>query len=85
MLLHSNGDADVLVNNMGDIRNIAPSDDYSTLSGSFILPQNIISGDMFAIWLPDNSAGLRSNPAYSIRLANSDVTWTNGYNVLYTF
>ena len=69
----------------GDVRNLAPGAAASTFSGSFVLPQNVMQYDQLAIWLPDNAAGLRSNAAYSIRLANSDVTWSGGYNVLYTF
>ena len=85
VMLHSSGDPIVLVNNLCDVRNLAPGADYTTLSGSFDLTANVVSGDKLAIWLPDNAVGLRSNPAYSIRLANKEISWTNGYNVLYTF
>ena len=85
LLLHTSGAPDVLVDNLGDIRTIEAGADFTTLSGSFSLPVDVASGDKLAIWLPDRTAGLQSNAAYSIRFANSDVTWDNGYNVLYTF
>src|SRR4029450_3612051 len=36
-----------------------------------------------ALWLPDQATGLRGNPAYSVRLANTGM-WdaAKGYNVL---
>ena len=49
------------------------------------LPQDIVAGDKLAVWLPDAAEGLQSRPEYSIRLANSDVAWDSGYNVIYTF
>ena len=84
LVLVHNGEASVLAD-FGDVRDLAPGAAATTFSGSFTLPQNVMQYDQLAIWLPDNAAGLRSTPAYSIRLANSDVTWSNGYNVLYTF
>lgn len=70
-----------------------PNTDWRTwLSGavavnqSVSLPAGMQAGTYkLALWLPDNAAGLQSNPAYSVRLANSG-TWdaTNGYNVLDT-
>ena len=49
------------------------------------LPQDIVTGDKLAIWLPDNATGLQNRPDYSIRLANHETQWSNGYNVFYTF
>jgi hypothetical protein len=49
------------------------------------MPQGAVSGDKLALWLPDKASGLRNRSEYSIRLANSDVTWSDGYNILYTF
>lgn len=83
VLLHS-GTPTVLAD-LGDIRDIAPGAGFTTLTGTFDLPAAITAGDKLAIWLPDNATGLRSNAAYSIRLANTEVTWDSGYNVLYTF
>lgn len=85
MLLHAEGDPDVLVDNLADVRTIAPGASATSLSGSFDLPVDVVAGDKLAIWLPDNAAGLQSNAAYSIRLANDEVTWSSGYNVIYTF
>lgn len=67
-----------------DIRNIAPDSNY-TYDFNVSLPQDVMTGDKLAIWMPDNAAGLQYNAAYSIRLSNSDVKWENGYNVFYTF
>ena len=49
------------------------------------LPQDIVTGDQLALWLPDAATGLQSREEYSIRLANSDVEWSSGYNIMYTF
>lgn len=84
VLLH-NSTPYVLVDNLGEIRNVAPGGSAESFNGSFSLPQNIVAGDKLAIWLPDNATGLQSNALYSIRLANSDVTWTSGYNVIHIF
>ena len=83
VLLHG-GSPTVLVDNLGEIRNVAPGDSQ-TFSGSFELPQTVASSDQLAIWLPDSADGLQGTPAYSIRLANSDVTWSSGYNIIHTF
>ncbi|WP_433063008.1 DUF4832 domain-containing protein [Dactylosporangium sp. CS-033363] len=47
------------------------------------LPAMASGSYKLALWLPDQATGLRSNPAYSVRLANSG-TWdaAKGYNVL---
>ena len=79
------GTPTVVVDNLGDVRSLIPGADASTFSGSFDLPNNAEAGDKIAIWIPDNAAGLQSNPAYSIRLSNSDISWEGGYNVIYTF
>ena len=84
VLLH-NGNPTVLVNDLGDIRNVAPGADAVTLSGSFTLQAAVASGDKLAIWLPDNATTLQSNALYSIHLANAETGWQNGYNILYTF
>ena len=46
-----------------------------------------VSGDKLAVWLPDAESNLQSNSKFSIRLANSSshVTWSSGYNLIYTF
>lgn len=85
VLVHASGDPTVLVDNLMDVRNLAAGADATTLSGSFNLPAAVAKGDKLAIWLPDGSASLRSNASYSIHLANDAVTWSNGYNVLFTF
>jgi len=84
VLLH-NGTPTVLVENLMDIRDLAPGAASIVLSGSFTLPQGIVSGDKIALWLPDNAEGLRGNASYSIHLANSGITWSGGYNILHTF
>lgn len=83
VLLHG-GAPTILVDDLGEIRNVAPGGS-ETFSGSFSLPQSIAGGDQLAIWLPDSAVGLQGTPAYSIRLANSDVTWSSGYNIIHTF
>ena len=57
-----------------------------TIDQTFTLPSGI-SGEMtLSLNLPDPSENLRSNPYFSIRMANEDI-WdeTTGYNELYTF
>ena len=85
VLVHSAGDPTVLVDNLGNVRDLEPGADYTTLSGSFDLTVNVVNGDKLAIWLPDNAVGLQGNAAYSIHLANKEVKWENGYNVLWSF
>ena len=87
LVLVHNGEPSVLAD-FGDVRNLAPGAAATTFSGSVTLPQTVMQYDQLAIWLPDADIldnGLDEIPAYSIRLANSDVTWSNGFNVLYTF
>lgn len=58
----------------------------STFTAEIELPLNITPGDYkIAIWMPDYYKILQSNPAYSIRFANTNI-WdsANGYNVLGT-
>ena len=83
VLIH-NGSAVVLKDNVGDIRSVA-SGTTKTFTVDVTMPQTAVSGDKLALWLPDQASGLRSRSEYSIRLANSDVSWSNGYNILYTF
>lgn len=83
VILH--GGTPTVLEDLGDVREIAPGAGYTTLSGSFALPYAITAGDKLAIWLPDNASGLQSNAAYSIRLANTEVSWESGYNVIHTF
>ncbi|MGI5238474.1 DUF4832 domain-containing protein [Dactylosporangium sp. CA-139066] len=47
------------------------------------LPAMVNGTYRLALWLPDQASGLRANPAYSVRLANTG-TWdaAKGYNVL---
>lgn len=84
VLIHD-GTPEVLKSNLTDVRNLVPGASATELSGSFELPQDVAKNDQLAIWLPDNAAGLQATPAYSIRLANEEVVWENGYNVIYTF
>ena len=84
VLMHSSGDPTVL-DDLGDVRDIKPGTGYSSLAGSFNLTADVVHGDKLAIWLPDNAEDLRGTPAYSIRLANKEVTWDNGYNVIWSF
>lgn len=85
LVLLRGGSSIVLADNLGDIRTVAAGASATEFAGSFTLPQTVVAGDKLAIWLPDNADALRSNAAYSIRFANSDVTWESGYNVIYTF
>lgn len=84
VLLH-NGNPSVLVDNLSDVRDLVPGAAAATLSGSFTLPQDVVSLDKIALFLPDGATALQSNPAYSIRLANNEVVWSNGYNILHSF
>jgi len=66
-----------------DPRRWAPSVD-STISQSINIPVNVSPGTYkLAIFLPDASASLKNNPAYSVRFANSNV-WeaAAGLNIL---
>lgn len=85
LVLIRDGVATVLKESLMDVRNLAPGAAATVLSGSFTLPYRVAIGDKLAIWLPDSAPGLQSNPAYSILLACSDVTWEDGYNVLEVF
>ena len=93
VLLH-NGTPTVLKADVGDVRQVFGG----TVSGITVTPgtqtyafdlpltQPLCEGDKLALWLPDADEDLQSLPAYSIRLANQETTWTSGgYNVFYTF
>ena len=84
LVLLRNGVATVLEEQVGDIRKVA-SQGARNFTVTVTLPRDIVAGDKLALWLPDAAAGLQSRSEYSIRLANSDVTWSSGYNVFYTF
>lgn len=84
VLIHD-GTPVVLKSNLTDVRNLAPGADATILTGSFDLPQAVTRKDKLAIWMPDNAAALQATPAYSIHLANEEVVWENGYNVIYSF
>ena len=85
-LVRIRGGVAVELEDLGDIRDISPAAGEVTISGSFTIPSGgFASDDKIAIWLPDNAENLRDTESYSIRLANSDVTWNGGYNVIYTF
>ena len=83
VLIH-NGTPVVLKDDCGEIRSVA-SGTTETFTFDVTMPQSAVSGDKLALWLPDKASGLRNRSEYSIRLANSDVTWSDGYNILYTF
>ena len=83
VLLHD-GSPIVLESNVGEIRQVA-SQGSKTFTVTVTLPRDIVAGDKLALWLPDAATGLQSRSEYSIRLANSDVAWSSGYNVFYTF
>ena len=84
LVLLRNGTPTVLVEHLGDVRTVA-SQASKTFSATWTLTRDIVAGDKLALWLPDAATGLQSRPEYSIRLANSDVAWSSGYNVIYTF
>lgn len=84
LVLVHNGTPTVLAD-FGDVRSLLPGAAATKFSGSVTLPQTVMQFDQLAIWLPDNSDKLRSNPAYSIRFANSDIDWANGFNIIYSF
>ena len=83
VLIH-NGTPVILKDYCGEIRSVK-SGTTETFTFDVTMPQSAVSGDKLALWLPDKASGLRSRAEYSIRLANSDVTWSDGYNILYTF
>ena len=66
----------------GESQDIIYTKTYATEDGLSSLWE---AGDKLAVWLPDAAEGLQSRSEYSIRLANSDVAWDSGYNVIYTF
>ena len=70
VLIH-NGTATALVDNLLDVRSLAPDAAATVVSGSFTLPYTPSSGDQLAIWLPDNAEGLQSTAAYSIQPAGA--------------
>ena len=76
--------ATVLASDYGDVRTVA-SNGSQSFTASVTLPSSLSAGDKLAIWLPDNATALQDIPEYSIRLANNETTWSNGYNVFYTF
>ena len=84
VLMH--GSTAVTLGSLGDIRKV-PSDGSYKYTLTVSLPQTIVSGDKLAVWLPDAESNLQSNSKFSIRLANSSshVTWSSGYNLIYTF
>lgn len=84
VLMH--GSTPYPLGDLGDIRSVASNGSVKfTLTVS--LPRTIASGDNLAVWLPDAESNLQSNSKFSIRLANSSshVTWSSGYNLIYTF
>ena len=83
VLIH-NGSPVLLKEDFGDIRSVA-SNSTETFTFDVTMPRTAVAGDKLALWLPDQAEGLQNRSEYSIRLANSDVTWSNGYNILYTF
>jgi len=84
LVLMQSGTPEILSSDLGDIRTVAAGSTV-TFSGSLTLPVDVVSSDQLALWLPDDAAGLQATSAYSIRLANSAVTWSDGYNLIYTF
>jgi hypothetical protein len=47
------------------------------------LPDDILPGVYkLGLWLPDESSALRLNSKYAVRVANRDVEWNNGVNIL---
>jgi hypothetical protein len=84
VLIH-NSTPVILKDYCGEIRSVK-SGTTETFTFDVTMPQSAVSGrTTLALWLPDQADGLRDRPEYSIRLANSDVSWSNGYNILYTF
>ena len=79
-----------------DIRQVAPNQ-YKYFTCQVTLPSNISSGDMIAIWMPDQASNLRNRKEYSIRLCNKQqggFKWQDyadrdntmaGFNTVYTF
>ena len=93
VLLTSSGSATVLApvggdsSSFGDIREILAGQSM-VFEFDVNLPKTLSSGDRLAIWMPDadlNNHELYKNPAFSIRLANQNMTYTGwGYNIIYT-
>ena len=84
LVLLQDGSATVLADQVGDIR-LVESQSSKTFTVTVALPRDIVAGDKLALWLPDAAEPLQSTPAYSIQLANNDVAWDSGYNIVYTF
>ncbi|MCQ2347632.1 MAG: DUF4832 domain-containing protein [Paludibacteraceae bacterium] len=55
----------------------------TTVSESLTVPANATAGkyDLY-LWLPDEYKSLQGDARYSVRMANKDMTWTDGMNKL---
>ena len=65
---------------VADIRRIG-SGETKCFTCCITLPSSIASGDMIALWMPDQADSLRSNHHYSIRLCNISNTGSSHDNV----
>lgn len=86
----------VLVENLGEVRDVPPGGSR-TFTRTFTIPACGIQGnDKLALWLPDASSSIADRAAYAIRLANDGIEWETsdpsdpaqalgGYNVFTQF
>ena len=64
----------VLVENLGEVRDVPPGGSR-TFSRTFTIPAGgIQSGDKLALWLPDDYSSIADRAVYAIRLANNEDT-----------
>lgn len=86
----------VLVENLGEVRDVPPGGSRS-FTRTFTIPACGIQGnDKLALWFPDASPSIADRAAYAIRLANDGIEWETsdpldpaqalgGYNVFTQF
>ena len=86
----------VLVENLGEVRDVPPGGSR-TFTRTFTIPACGIQGnDKLALWFPDASLSIADRAAYAIRLANDGIEWETsdpsdpalalgGYNVFTQF
>ena len=72
----------VLVENLGEVRDVPPGGSR-TFTRTFTIPACGIQGnDKLALWFPDASPSIADRAAYAIRLANDGIFWETTPNPL---
>lgn len=72
----------VLVENLGEVRDVPPGGSR-TFTRTFTIPACAIQGnDKLALWFPDASPSIAERAAYAIRLANDGIIWETTPNPL---